>query len=207
MPNNPGTSTAMKKKRNALGRPVLVSASIAALALGPWAALTVPAQSNSQATSEGNALPPATGEPLTIKPVDMQDVDCTIAQWDTKASRPTLTIICPPETIFAPLRVLIKLSWMKPELVPADPGKIPFRPGALTKIRTNKEAAQIWLLAGRDHGAHEEWVAFDAVGDIALLTGRTNIKSPKKASSSLDPSQSRIASTQTRNAMTNHSHY
>jgi hypothetical protein len=185
----------MKKARNRKERFSLLRASIVALTLCFWTALTVFAQSPDQTTSEGNRLPPTTGDPLTIKPVDMQDLDCMIAQWNAGASRPTLTIICPPEAVFAPLRVLIKLSWMKPELAPTDPGKLPFRAGALTKIRTNKDAAQIWLLAGRAHGVQEEWVAFDAVGDIALLVGHPGNKSAKKISSSTDRLQSRDVTT------------
>jgi len=133
----------------------------------------------------------------------MQDVDCMIAQWNTGAPRPSLTVICPPESVFAPLRVLIKLSWMKPELAPTNPDTIPFRVGALTKIRTNKNAAQIWLLADQAHGSREQWVPFDAVGDIALLVGHPNNKSPKKISSGAEPSPSRNVVTQTRDEVTN----
>jgi hypothetical protein len=188
MPGKSGTSRATTKGRKLKDRTSLLRASIAALAIGLWAVLTVIAQSPVPARTEGNALPPTTGKPLTIKPVDMQDVDCTIAQWNASASRPTLTIICPPDSVFAPLRVLIKLSWMKPEQAPVKADKIPFRLGALTKIRTNKDAAQIWLLANRAPGGQAEWVAFDAVDDLALLVGYPKSNSPKKAGSSTDAS-------------------
>jgi len=181
MPQKLSTRTTMKNFRNIQDRPTFPRALIVTFALCLCSALTALAQAPDQATEEGNRLPPTTGDPLTIKPVDMQDVDCMIAQWNAGASRPTLTVICPPESVFAPLRVLIKLSWMKPELAPIDPGKIPFRAGALTKIRTNKDSSQIWLLAVRAHGTREQWVPFDAVGDLALLVGRPNNKSPKRS--------------------------
>src|SRR5215470_12587992 len=203
MPRKPIIRNAMKNLRTIKNHASLLRASIAALTLGLWAALTVLAQAPDRATSEVNSLPPTTGAPLTIKPVDMQDVDCMIAQWNTGAPRPSLTVICPPESVFAPLRVLIKLSWMKPELAPTNPDTIPFRVGALTKIRTNKNAAQIWLLADQAHGSREQWVPFDAVGDIALLVGHPNNKSPKKISSGAEQSPSRNVVTQTRDELTN----
>lgn len=204
MPRIANFSALRKKFRNVKNRPSLLRLSITVLALSLWVALTVLAQSPEQPLDGANRLPPTTGDALTIKPVDMGDVDCMIAQWNAGASRPTLTVICPPESVFAPLRVLIKLAWMKPGLAPAEPGKIPFRVGALTRIRTNKDAAQIWLLADRGHSAQEEWVAFDAVGDLALLLGRPTNKPPKKSASSPNQSASRNTATHARNAMPTH---
>ena len=78
-------------------------------------------------------LPPTTGEPLTMKPLDMQDIDCVVAEWRPTTARPVLTLMCPPNNVFSPLRVLIKLSWMKPEDFPVDPEHILAPPGTPTK--------------------------------------------------------------------------
>jgi hypothetical protein len=131
-------------------------------------------QSEHRVQSEGSLLPATTGEPLTIKPLDMQDIDCTVAQWRSTPTKPVLTLICPPSTVFAPLRVLIKLSWMKTEDAPINPEHILAPAGTPTKIRTNKTAALIWLQVD-EKGKREPrgtWIAFNAVVDVALLSGR-----------------------------------
>jgi hypothetical protein len=106
--------------------------------------------------------------------LDMQDIDCTVAEWRATAKKPVLTLICPPNTVFSPLRVLIKLSWMKPEDAPFGPEHILAPTGAPTKIRTNKAAALIWLQVD-EKGKREPrgtWIGFNAVVDVALLSGR-----------------------------------
>src|SRR5262245_22078099 len=141
------------------------------------ACLATPGHSLSQSTHkdrlEGNFLPATTGEPLTIAPVDLQDIDCIVAQWSPTPTRPILTLICPPTTVFAPLRVLIKLSWMKPEDTHVDLQQILALARSTTKIRTNKTAVQVWLkVTGKNENGerkpHTKWVDFDAVVDVAL---------------------------------------
>jgi hypothetical protein len=139
--------------------------------------LAAPRHSVSQSTHEdrleGNFLPATTGEPLTIAPVDMQDIDCVVAQWSPAPTRPVLTLICPPNTVFAPLRVLIKLSWMKPDSTQFDLQGILALPGSPTKIRTNRNAVQVWLQTTEKNGnggrkPRARWVGFDAVVDVAM---------------------------------------
>src|SRR5262249_25186538 len=49
-------------------------------------------QSDHKPQIEASLLPPTTGEPLTIKPLDMQDIDCIVAEWRSTAARPVLTL-------------------------------------------------------------------------------------------------------------------
>src|ERR1044071_2324179 len=107
-------------------------------------------QAGRQSGVEANFLPPTTGDPLTIKPLDMQDIDCTVAQWAPASKRSVLTLICPPNTVFSPIRVLIKLSWMKPDDAPVCPERILAPVGTLTKIRTKNTLAEIWLPVEKD---------------------------------------------------------
>jgi len=151
----------------------LTTAIAAALAICLMAVSAVASQSGGVGTVEGNLLPPTTGEPLTVKPVDMHDVDCVVAQWDLAGSKPVLTLICPPQAVFAPLRVLLKFSWMKSQDAPVDPKQILARAGALTKVRTNRNSVLIWLrVSDRKGEAQESWVAFNAVVDVAMLPDR-----------------------------------
>lgn len=121
-------------------------------------------------TDEGNSLPVRTGEPLTVKPVDVPDVECTVVQW-LETPKPVLTLLCPPNEIFAPLRIIIKLSWLKPEDAPVKPSAISVVPGTLTKLHTNKTVATVWLSIkeeGKDL-PQARWVSFNGVADVALL--------------------------------------
>lgn len=129
-------------------------------------------QSQHRPPTEASLLPPTTGEPLTIKPLDMQDIDCIVAEWRSTTVRPVLTLICPPNSVFSPLRVLIKLSWMKPEDFPVKPEHILAPPGTPTKIRTNKTAAQVQLQVKEMGKPRDTWIGFTAVVDVALLKGR-----------------------------------
>ena len=85
---------------------------------------------------------------------------------------PTLAVICPPQNVFAPLHVHLKLSWLKPEDVPLSARGIGAPEKTLIKIRTNKSIAWVWLEVRERQGAipHRTWVAFNGVVDIALLT-------------------------------------
>ena len=151
---------------------LLAGASVIVTCFG--APRSILSQSEHKVQSEGNLLPASIVEPLTVKPLDMQDIDCIVAQWRTTGKMPVLTLICPPSTVFSPLRVLIKLSWMKPEDAPVSSRHILATAGAPTKIRTDKTAALIWLQVDQK-GKHEPrgtWVGFNAVVDVALLGGR-----------------------------------
>src|SRR5262245_1106222 len=146
-------------------------ASVVTICLG--ASRSVLGQSEQPVESQANLLPATVGEPLTIKPVDMQDIDCIVAAWQPSAKMPVLTLICPPNTVFSPMRVLIKFSWMKPEDIPAGLEHILAPAGTPTKIRTSKTVVQVWLPVNNKGkaDARESWIAFNAVIDVALLRG------------------------------------
>jgi hypothetical protein len=166
-------STTRRGKTRVFPGLLLAGASVIVTCLG--APRSILSQSEHKAQGEGNLLPASIGEPLTVKPLDMQDIDCTVAQWRTTGKMPVLALICPPNTVFSPLRVLIKLSWMKPEDAPVSPEHILAPAGAPTKIRTDKTAALIWLQVD-EKGKHEPrgtWIGFNAVVDVALLSGRS----------------------------------
>ena len=88
------------------------------VALSAFPLVSVRAQKTSQPSSEANLLPAYTGTPVTVKLIDLPDIKCSVVEWNNALPKPALTLLCPPEEIFAPLRVCIKLSWLKPEDVP-----------------------------------------------------------------------------------------
>jgi hypothetical protein len=151
----------------------LLSAGVSLVVIGLGASRPALSQSDHKPQIEASLLPTTTGEPLTIKPLDMQDIDCIVAEWRPTVPRPVLTLICPPNSVFSPLRVLIKFSWMKPEDFPVSPEHILAPPGTPTKIRTNKTAAQIWLQVNEKGKPRDTWIGFTAVVDVALLKARS----------------------------------
>ncbi len=129
-------------------------------------------QGGGQHNGEPSPLPVRTGDALTIAPVDLPDVDCSIQEWNTRSREPQITLLCPPVNVFAPIRVYLKLSWLKPEDVPEDVGRIVALPNTSTRIRTNKKAVSVRLnVAGEPaKGQPAKWVDFTGVVDVALIT-------------------------------------
>jgi len=121
-----------------------------------------------------NLMPPPTGEALTLVPRNVPDIGCEVLKWNNQPSAPRLAILCPPQSIFAPLHVYLKLSWLKPEDVPSCAHEIATQARSLTKIRTNQSATWVWLDVRERGGvaSHKIWVAFNAVEDVALLSQR-----------------------------------
>lgn len=117
-------------------------------------------------------LPPSTGEALTLAPKDLPDINCSILDWKGDSPQPTLAVLCPPQDTFAPVYLYLKLSWLKNEDVPSTVRSITAPAKTLTKIRTTKSAAWVWLGIKEklDASPRRTWVAFNAVADIALLT-------------------------------------
>lgn len=124
------------------------------------------------ARDDARPLPPARGEALTLTPTDMPDISCSVVEWKNDAATPTLALICPPQNVFAPLHVYLKLSWLKPEDVPLSAREITAASNTLTKLRTNKSTAWVWLGTRERQGVapHRTWVAFNGLVDMALLT-------------------------------------
>lgn len=136
-----------------------------------FAAFFLYAQEPAEAPGQGTLLPATIGEPLTIAPVDLPDVDCSIQRWDAEAKMPVLTLLCPPEPVFSPLRVYLRLSWIRPEDVPGDVSKVVAKPKGLTRIRTNKNVLMVRLPLTEKQGqnSREKWVGFTGVVDVALI--------------------------------------
>jgi len=118
------------------------------------------------------ALPPNTGAPITIVPTDRPDIDCSIQEWNGTRPKPYLKLLCPPEGVYAPVRVYLELSWMKPEDIAKDVDKIVTQPKQLTKIRSSKSVMMVRMEVsqGKDQHPRVKWVDFNGVMDLALIT-------------------------------------
>lgn len=136
-----------------------------------WAPVGTPKQEIAGG-SKGDYLPPTAGEALTVAPSDKPDVSCSVVEWNGIPAKPTLTVLCPPEEVFAPLHVYLKVSWLKAEDVPAYTRAILAPARTPTKLRTNRTTVWIWLGVQEKQGApaHKKWVPFSGLVDVALLS-------------------------------------
>ena len=136
-----------------------------------WTPVCTPKQELAGA-SKGDFLPPTTGEALTVTPSDKPDVSCSVVEWNGAPAKPTLTVLCPPEEVFAPLHVYLKVSWLKVDDVPSYTQAIRVPARTPTKLRTNKTAVWIWLEVQEKQDAppRKKWVPFSGVVDVALLS-------------------------------------
>ena len=123
---------------------------------------------------EAAMLPQAMGHNITLSPNDVPDINCSVVEWKNDPATPMLSVICPPQSTFSPLYVYLKLSWLKPEDVPLSARGIMAPAKTLTKIRTHKSTAWVWLGVREKQGAqlHNMWVAFNGLEDMALLPVR-----------------------------------
>ena len=150
-----------------VGFSVLLAATLA------WPHLRVLAQEIAK-PSEVSLLPPRTGEALTVTPDDMPDLDCSIQKWNAAVPKPTLTLLCPPQDVFAPLHLYLKLSWLTAEEMPSYAANIVAPGNTLTKIRMKKTIALLRLRVTEKQGepARPRWVPFTGVVDVGLLALR-----------------------------------
>ena len=125
---------------------------------------------------ESHPLPKPTGAPLTIVPVDREEIECSIHEWNPNPPQPFLKLLCPPQSEFAPLRVYLKLSWLSSNDVPAELRQVRVTPHELTKIRTDGSSVLVRLMVWSDAGRtkRERWVGFNGVVDLALIKDRLN---------------------------------
>jgi len=149
----------------------LLACLLLVLALLGWWSLGVDGQETSQ-RGEVNLLPPARGGALTLTPHDMPDISCCDVQRKDDPATPTLAAMCPPQNVFAPLHIYLKLSWLKPEDVPLFAGGITVSEKTFVKVRTNKSSAWVWLGFREKQGGapRRTWLTFNGVVDMALLT-------------------------------------
>ena len=126
-------------------------------------------------------LPATTGAPLTLKPLDSPDIQCSVFSWRSTPLTPILTLLCPPADVFAPLHVYLLLSWRDQENAPSYAQGIKASPNSLTFLRTSKTTALVSLdvLNKETNRFERRWVSFDAVVDVALSAELRSVRSTR----------------------------
>jgi hypothetical protein len=97
--------------------------------------------------------------------VAYSDMKCSVVDWSvTPPKPPALVLVCPPEEVFAPLRVYFKLSWRRTADVPDNYQSIVAQSKALAKFHwTSQSEFHVLLKKERkkDGAAEPEWVNFN----------------------------------------------
>ncbi len=146
------------------------------LCIGSFAGALLAQSAPGAASTVLRALPDGDARPETAGPssdghwldhrglVDPSpDVKCAIVEWIAASSKPSLVVVCPPDEVFAPLRLYFKLSWKRDADVPAN-FQIIAEPKTMIKMHWNAQGDyQVLLRTERksEHNPHPEWVKFN----------------------------------------------
>ncbi len=97
-------------------------------------------------------------------------VKCAVVEWNASEPQPTLTLVCPPGQVFAPLRVYMKLSWKNPDGIPEELQRIVAEPKSQTRLETIKNRLRVWLPIADKKGNSQKpkWVEFDFLQALLL---------------------------------------
>ncbi len=93
------------------------------------------------------------------------EIKCSLLGWEAQSPTPTLTLVCPPKLVFAPLYVYFRLSWATPREVPRDLQSLMATPKVLTKVEPRRNSMRVWLKTQGtdDEKAGGRWVEFTRV--------------------------------------------
>jgi hypothetical protein len=99
------------------------------------------------------------------------DLKCSVVDWSAGPSKPSLVVVCPPEEVFAPLRLYLKLSWKHDEDVPHDFQTFVAQPNSETKINwTPQGDYHVLLKTERKNGrrGRPEWINFNDLAGVYI---------------------------------------
>jgi hypothetical protein len=106
-------------------------------------------------------------------PPKMGEVSCQVIDWNHKAKPlPQLTLTCPPEGVYTPIRIYLVLSWAEKENVPEGWSRISKSVKYETKLRSAENGGlevRLKCLDGRKKERQQEWVRFTYVVRQAIL--------------------------------------
>jgi len=96
------------------------------------------------------------------------DMKCAIVEWAAGSPKPSLVVVCPPEEVFAPLRLYFRLSWKRDADVPGN-FQIIAEPKTIIKLHwTSQGEYQVLLPTERKKKRHPEWVNFNSLVGVFI---------------------------------------
>jgi hypothetical protein len=99
------------------------------------------------------------------------DLKCSVVERNDGPAKPSLIVVCPPEEVFAPLRLYLKLSWKHDEDIPRDFQTFIAQPNTQTKINWTPGGDYRVLLKaeGKDgRSGRPEWVKFNDLAGVYI---------------------------------------
>lgn len=66
-------------------------------------------------------------------------------EWNAGGTKPILSLVCPPEEVFAPLRVYFQVSWARAEHMPANRLEILAPPKAAARMHWTRTEFHVRL--------------------------------------------------------------
>lgn len=145
--------------------------------MAPWAAraivgivlaLATPAALLSQQRSEW-------GVP-SVRPAE---INCQVIEWNPgHKPYPQLTVACPPEGIYTPIRLYMVLSWEKKTDVPEGWSRIWGRAKYPTKIQAVPKGMRVKLKCYREgrKGMEKEWFLFTSLVRQAIIQPKSTLQ-------------------------------
>lgn len=117
--------------------------------------------------------------PFVPRPTKRADTQCSVVAWNITLPKPTLMLVCPPEAVFAPLRVYVKFSWAREEDVPDNylnivaPSRTPTKFRTRTNERNEREVLLRLKIYEKGKGKPQaKWVSFNSLVGMALVNER-----------------------------------
>ncbi len=99
------------------------------------------------------------------------DLKCAVVEWNGNPPRPSLVVVCPPEEVFAPLRLYLKLSWKRDEDVPRDFQSFIAQANTQTKVNwTPRGDYRVLLKTEHKNGRSGQpaWVDFNDLAGLYI---------------------------------------
>jgi hypothetical protein len=93
-------------------------------------------------------------------------ISCSIAKYDSAASRPILHLICPERDVFAPLRVHLTLSWKDVAQIPLSMRSMLVDTNRAVRFKSRgigDSSAELTLQAPNTSHPVKEWIKFTDV--------------------------------------------
>jgi hypothetical protein len=102
-------------------------------------------------------------------------ISCSVAKYDSTASRPILHLICPERDVFAPLRVHLTLSWKDVAQIPLSMRSMLVDTSRVVRFkstRAGESRAELTLQAPNASRSIREWIKFTDVNVGLVLPNK-----------------------------------
>ncbi len=119
----------------------------------------------SQSPSAQELLPRRSG------PAPAHPLKCAVMAWEQTGDKPSLTLICPPEDVYSPIRLVLKLSWKEVKEIPDGLRDLELFPGDIAKVKLSSKAAVALLRIRADVRGRpgHKWVKFNELLQVGIV--------------------------------------